>query len=133
MGKPPFSIGKIAPTPKLVDQFFNDSTGEGDHGEVDARGPWNEGEPWEFVESPPSRNLNGTGEMDLPPSMPKAPIRMDRKLIKELSGRSAARHPACRKATSEGAAEDGQGGAFGPAAKLVRNPSSGNREPRSSG
>ena len=49
MGKPPFSIGKIAPTPKLVDQFFNDSTGEGDHGEVDARGPWNEGEPWELV------------------------------------------------------------------------------------
>ena len=51
MGKPPFSIGKIAPTPQLVDQFFNDSTGEGDHGEVDARGPWNEGEPWEFVKS----------------------------------------------------------------------------------
>jgi Mn-containing catalase len=45
MGKPPFSIGKIAPTPKLVDQFFNDSTGEGDHGEIDARGPWNEGSP----------------------------------------------------------------------------------------
>jgi hypothetical protein len=30
MDKPPFSIGKIAPTPKLVDQFFNDSTGEGE-------------------------------------------------------------------------------------------------------
>ena len=52
MGKPPFSIGKIAPTPELVDQFFNDSTGEGEHGEVDSRGPWNEGEPWQFVESP---------------------------------------------------------------------------------
>src|ERR1051325_6883465 len=60
MGKPPLSIGKIAPTPKLVDQFFNDSTGEGDHGEVDARGPWNEGEPWEFVESPAFQDLNGT-------------------------------------------------------------------------
>ncbi len=59
MGKPPFSIGKIAPTPKLVDQFFNDSTGEGDHGEVEARGPWNEGEPWEFVESPALQNVNG--------------------------------------------------------------------------
>jgi Mn-containing catalase len=59
MGKPAFSIGKIAPTPQLVDQFFNDSTGEGDHGEVDARGPWNEGEPWEFVESPALQNLNG--------------------------------------------------------------------------
>jgi Mn-containing catalase len=52
MGKPPFMIGKIAPTKGLVDQIFNDSTGEGDHGEIDARGPWNEGEPWQFVESP---------------------------------------------------------------------------------
>ena len=59
MGKPRFSIGRIAPTAKLVDQFFNDSTGEGDHGEVDSRGPWNEGEPWEFVEAPAFQNLNG--------------------------------------------------------------------------
>ena len=43
MGKPAFSIGRIAPTPGLVDQFFNDSTGTGDHGEIDTRGPWNEG------------------------------------------------------------------------------------------
>ena len=57
MGKPPFSIGKIAPTPKLVDQYFNDSTGEGDHGEVDARGPWNKGDPWEYVESPAFQDL----------------------------------------------------------------------------
>jgi Mn-containing catalase len=57
MGKPPFSIGKIAPTPKLVDQFFNDSTGKGDHGEVDSRGPWNEGDPWEFVEAPAFHDL----------------------------------------------------------------------------
>ena len=39
MGKPRFSIGQIPPTPGLVDQFFNDSTGEGDDGEIDARGP----------------------------------------------------------------------------------------------
>jgi Mn-containing catalase len=57
MGKPPFTIGSIAPTPKLVDQFFNDSTGEGDHGEVDARGPWNEGGAWEFVEAPAFQDL----------------------------------------------------------------------------
>jgi Mn-containing catalase len=62
MGRPPLSIGKIAPTPKLVDQFFNDSTGEGDYGEVDARGPWNEGEPWEFVASPALQDLNGDAE-----------------------------------------------------------------------
>jgi Mn-containing catalase len=57
MGKPAFSIGKIAPTPKLVDQFFNDSTGEGDHGEIDSRGPWNEGESWEFIEAPAFQDL----------------------------------------------------------------------------
>src|SRR3979411_1513419 len=54
MAKSPFSIGKIAPTPQLVDQFFNDSTGEGDHGEIDARGPWKEEEPWEYRNWPPS-------------------------------------------------------------------------------
>ena len=32
-----------------MDQFFNDLTGKGDNGEIDGRGPWNEGEPWEFV------------------------------------------------------------------------------------
>lgn len=58
LGRPPFSIGKIAPTPHLVDQYFNDSTGEGDHGEVDARGPWNEGEPWEYVEAPAFQDLD---------------------------------------------------------------------------
>jgi Mn-containing catalase len=52
MGKPPFTIGRIAPTPGLVNQFFNDSTGTGDHGEIDARGPWNEGEDWVFTQSP---------------------------------------------------------------------------------
>ncbi|MGO9986807.1 MAG: DUF892 family protein [Rhodomicrobium sp.] len=66
MGKPPLSIGKIAPTPQLVDQFFNDSTGEGDHGEVDARGPWNEGEPWEFVESPAFQDFNGGDDVESP-------------------------------------------------------------------
>lgn len=52
LGKNPFSIGQIPPTPGLVDEYFNDSTGEGDHGETDARGPWNEGGDWKFVEQP---------------------------------------------------------------------------------
>jgi Mn-containing catalase len=52
MKKPAFSIGKIAPTPGLVNQFFNDSTGQGDEGEIDTRGPWNEGGDWEFMSSP---------------------------------------------------------------------------------
>jgi Mn-containing catalase len=52
LSKPAFSVGRIAPTPGLVNQFFNDSTGTGDHGEIDTRGPWNEGSDWVFVESP---------------------------------------------------------------------------------
>jgi Mn-containing catalase len=30
MSKPAFVIGKIPPTPGLVDQFFNTSTGQGE-------------------------------------------------------------------------------------------------------
>src|SRR3954471_8259973 len=62
MGKPAFSIGRIAPTPGLVDQFFNDSTGSGDHGELDTRGPWNEGGEWEFVASPALQGSDAAGE-----------------------------------------------------------------------
>jgi Mn-containing catalase len=52
MGKPRFMIGRIPPTPGLVDQFFNDSTGAGEDGEIDARGPWNDGDDWQRVEAP---------------------------------------------------------------------------------
>ena len=57
LGKPQFSIGKIPPTPILVDQFFNDSTGAGDDGELDARGPWNQGGQWQFVDAPAFHDL----------------------------------------------------------------------------
>lgn len=50
--KPAFSIGRLAPTPGLVNQYFNDSTGTGDHGEIDTRGPWNEGDDWVYTDSP---------------------------------------------------------------------------------
>jgi Mn-containing catalase len=36
----------------LVDQFFNTSTGQGDDGELDARGPWNQGGDLQLVEAP---------------------------------------------------------------------------------
>jgi Mn-containing catalase len=50
MGKDPLQIGEIPPTPKVVDQFFNDSTGSGDSGDTDERGPWNEGNGIQFIE-----------------------------------------------------------------------------------
>jgi len=57
MGKPVFSIGQIPPTPKLVDQYFNDSTGIGDRGEPDVRGPWNEGGDWELITAPAFKEM----------------------------------------------------------------------------
>jgi len=57
MGKPRFSIGRLPPTPGLVDQFFNDSTGTGEDGEIDARGPWNQGQDLEIVQSPAFQDL----------------------------------------------------------------------------
>ncbi len=56
LGKDPLEIGKIPPTPGLVNQYFDDSTGEGDFGDRDARGPWNQGDGWEYVEAPAFRD-----------------------------------------------------------------------------
>jgi Mn-containing catalase len=50
MNKPQFAVGIIEPTPKLVDQFVNASTGEGQEGETDYVGPWNHGNGLTLVE-----------------------------------------------------------------------------------
>ena len=52
MGKDRFTIGQIPPTPGLVNEYFNDSTGTGDQGESDATGPWNQGGDWKIVDAP---------------------------------------------------------------------------------
>ena len=87
MKKPAFSIGRLAPTPGLVNQFFNDSTGAGDEGEIDTRGPWNEGGDWEFVDAPAFQQAPGS-EASLPirteSSPPTAPDGLDELLIHEL-------------------------------------------------
>lgn len=69
--KPPFSVGRIAPSAGVVNQFYNDSTGTGDMGEIDTRGPWNEGGDWEIVQFPPMPGPNGsaTGK-DVRPAEP---------------------------------------------------------------
>jgi Mn-containing catalase len=59
LGKDPLSIGLIPPTPGLVNQYFNDSTGEGEFGAIDTRGPWNEGNGWQFVEAPAFSGAGG--------------------------------------------------------------------------
>src|SRR5262245_13851191 len=82
LGKPRFAVGRIAPTAGLVDQFFNDSTGQGDHGEIDARGPWNEGEQWEFVEAPAFQQMRDT-DTDSPPIHAESSTPADGELIQE--------------------------------------------------
>jgi len=52
LGKGPLEIGELPPTPDWVNKYFNDSTGQGDQGEQDVRGPWNQSNGWEFVEAP---------------------------------------------------------------------------------
>jgi len=56
MGKGPLHVGQIPPTPGVVDQYFDDSTGKGEMGE-DFRGPWNEGDGWHYVEAPAFKDL----------------------------------------------------------------------------
>jgi Mn-containing catalase len=51
LGKGPLDVGAFAPTPGLVDQFFNDSTGEGESGkDQTAAAPWAKG--FEVVDNP---------------------------------------------------------------------------------
>jgi len=90
MEKPPFSIGRIAPSAGVVNQFYNDSTGTGDMGEIDARGPWNEGGDWEFVQSP-AASQNGHGqhggegtEPVMESSIPTEPDAIHESLIEHL-------------------------------------------------
>jgi Mn-containing catalase len=59
LGKPQFSIGQISPSEDIVHKYFNDSTGEGDEGERDVRGPWNQGNGWEYVEAAGFEGFNG--------------------------------------------------------------------------
>ena len=92
MEKLPFAIGRIAPSAGVVNQFYNDSTGTGDLGEIDARGPWNEGGDWEFVQSPamPAQNgaANGNGmhaaEPVMESSIPTEPDAIHETLVETL-------------------------------------------------
>jgi Mn-containing catalase len=90
LGKPRFTIGKIPPTSGLVDQYFNDSTGNGDDGEIDARGPWNEGEGLQLVESPAFAELARSGgqspeaKNDQSTNIPAAPEMLESLLVQHL-------------------------------------------------
>jgi Mn-containing catalase len=67
MEKPQFSVGIIQPTPTLVDQFFNGSTGESQYGEADFVGPWNHSNGLVQVES----EIKGGDGLDVTPYTPQ--------------------------------------------------------------
>jgi len=67
MEKPPFSVGIFEPTPSLVDQFFNASTGEGQDGATDYVGPWNHGHGLTLVDS----EVKGGEGLDVSPYDPR--------------------------------------------------------------
>lgn len=52
MGKDPLDIGLIPPTPGIVNQYFNDSTGQNEDGDKDFTGPWNKGIGLKIVQGP---------------------------------------------------------------------------------
>ena len=86
LSKPAFSIGRIAPTPGLVDQYFNASTGSGDEGELDARGPWNEGGDWVFTDSPAleAPNADTSSSIVTESSPPEGIAGLDELLVDQL-------------------------------------------------
>jgi Mn-containing catalase len=52
LGKGDLEIGKLPPTAGLVDQFFDDSTGQGDQGQTDAAPTWAKKAGFQLVENP---------------------------------------------------------------------------------
>lgn len=61
--KSPFSVGRLKPTPGLVDEFYNGSTGDGSEGETDMRGPWQSSFGLHLLE--PDRNGDGLSVGDV--------------------------------------------------------------------
>lgn len=59
LNKGPLEIGDMPVVDEWVNKYFNDSTGEGEFGAVDVRAPWNEGDSWEYVQSPVIAGADG--------------------------------------------------------------------------
>jgi Mn-containing catalase len=67
--QPNFPQGKMPPRPEFASVYYNMSQGEGD-----LRGPWNQGQDWEYVEQPGPAVDGGDGmaSVKLPPMQAKA-------------------------------------------------------------
>lgn len=75
--QPNFPQGKLPGEPEYASLYYNMSQGEGD-----ARGPWNQGPEWEFVESPQPAVDGGDG-------MPTVELSKDQaKVVKQMAERT---------------------------------------------
>jgi Mn-containing catalase len=77
---PNFPPGKLPGDPDFTDTYFNLSRGEGD-----ARGPWNEGGDWDYVENPGPDVDGGGGTASV------ALSDADAKVLAKLAARTASR------------------------------------------
>jgi Mn-containing catalase len=93
MEKPPFSIGIIKPTPGLVDQYFNASTGEGQDGARDFVGAWNKSNGLNLVDS---EVVGGTG-LDVKPYRPQPGTEEVSKIDSAPVGQDTGERPKARK------------------------------------
>ena len=78
--EPNFPPGKLPGLPQFSDKYFNSSQGDGD-----TRGPWNQGEQWEFVAEFSDQQAvdGGDGQAHVKVSA------SDKKVIDKLSARTA--------------------------------------------
>ena len=77
--EPNFPPGKLPGMPQYTDKYYNMSQGEGD-----MRGPWNEGEQWEFVDNREDQGAvdggDGTASVNLSPK--------EMKTVEQLAART---------------------------------------------
>jgi Mn-containing catalase len=77
-----FPTGKLPGNPEFTDKYYNMSQGEGD-----MRGPWNEGEQWEFVDERDQQFAVDGGDGSASVKLP----RKDQQLSKKAAERTASR------------------------------------------
>jgi Mn-containing catalase len=80
--EPNFPPGKLPGEPQFRDKYYNMSVGDGD-----MRGPWNQGEQWDFVDAP-LHNADAGGDggfsVKMTPDQKALSKRMDERLASDL-------------------------------------------------
>lgn len=77
-----FPPGKLPGDPRFTDKYFNTSQGEGD-----ARGPWNQGEAWEFVSEPADLIAVDGGDGSATVKLPAKDVRVVNKMAQRTASR----------------------------------------------